>query len=152
MMCKLFNIGLYPKIKKDYVATGKASYSVINLAFIPGSMNAAVTARCLFDQNPPYFFKFVDYIYHHQGAENENWTTVSNMLSDASKIPGVDIVRLGVCVSTSAHASLIRDNLKYARKIMGSTVRTPSIYVNGILVSPLTMERFKQIYDLAASS
>ena len=48
-------------------------------------MNAAVTARCLFDQNPPYFFKFVDYIYRHQGAENENWTTVSNMLSDASK-------------------------------------------------------------------
>lgn len=151
MMCRVFNVGLYPKIKKDYIDTGKASYTVINLAFIPGSINAAMTARCLYDQKPSYFFQFVSYLYRHQGPENKNWTTIANMLSDASKISGVDTIALGVCVSTEQNAGILNDNINYARKIMGSTIRTPSVYINGMLVDPLTMSHFKEIYALAAS-
>ena len=152
MMCKLFNLNLYPEIKKQYIDTGKANYSVINLAFIPGSMTAAVTARCLYEQKPQYFFQFVKYLYQHQGPENEDWTTVSNMLNDASKISGVDSIRLGVCVSTGKYTDLIKNNLKYAAKVMGYPIKTPSIYINGILVEPLTIERFKEVYDMASSS
>ena len=145
--CRDYNLNLYQTIKKDYVNTGKASYTIMNLAFIPGSINAATTARCLYNQKPDFFFQFVDYIYKHQGAEEDNWTTVPNMLAEASKINGVDNVKLGVCVTTNDYSKLFNQNLEQASKLMGGTIRTPSLYVNGTLVSPLTIKQFKTIYN-----
>ncbi len=149
MMCRVYNVDLYPAIKKQYIDTNKINYTVINLAFIPGSITAASTARCLYQQKPSYFFQFVDYIYHHQGQESEDWTTIPNMLQAASTIKGIDPISLGVCVTTGKYNNLINNNMNLARKIMGETVRTPSVYINGMLVSPLTMERFQQIYAMA---
>jgi len=72
-------------------------------------------------------------------------------LTYASKIPGIDNIRLGVCATTANDTKFINKNLDLASKIMGGSVKTPSLYVNGILVSPLTMEQFKQVYEMASS-
>ena len=53
--CKNFNNTILPQIKKQYIDTGIAKYTVINLAFIPGSMPAANAARCIYTQNPDGF-------------------------------------------------------------------------------------------------
>ena len=70
------------------------------------------------------------------------------MLHAAATIKGIDPISLGVCVTTGQNNHLINNNMKLARKIMGDTIRTPSVYINGMLVSPLTMERFQQIYAM----
>jgi len=49
--CMRYNAKIYPFIEKNNIKTGKASYTVINLAFIPGSMTAANAARCVYKQN-----------------------------------------------------------------------------------------------------
>lgn len=146
--CKQYNLTLYPKIKKKYIDTGKIHYTVMTLAFLPGSMNAAITARCLYQQSNQHFFDFVAYNYQHQGAENGNWTNTANMLQFASMIKGVDINKLSACLMNNNFEKIINANQKQAERVMENhTILTPSLYVNGILVRPLTLKNFSAIYN-----
>lgn len=147
--CARFNNTLYPKIKKKYIDTGLAKYTMINLAFIPGSLPAANAARCVYMQNNQLFFPYVEYIYHHQPPENQNWATIPTLLDIANRIKGINVDKLGECLVASPYDDLISNNLKQASKLMNGEVATPTVYINGILVSPLTMTQFKHVFDAA---
>lgn len=150
--CMRYNVNLYPTIKKRYIKTGRAKYTVMNVAFIPGSMTAANAARCLYAQNPDFFFPFVAYLYHHQGAENQNWATIPVLLAYANKIKGVNANKLEQCLLKSPYNAIINNNLKEAMKIMGGEAMTPSLYVNGMLVKPLTLKRVETLVKAAEKS
>ena len=150
MNCKRYSTEIFPKIKKAYIDTNKAQYTFFNLAFLPGSSIAATTARCLYDQKDQYFFAFTDYVYHHQGLESNNWITIPTMLDYASKIKGVDQKKLADCVIKSPYEQQLKNNLKIASKIMGDVVATPTVYINGIKVNPLSFDQFKKIYNLVS--
>ncbi len=140
MNCKRFNNEIFPQLKKAYLDTGKASYTLINLAFIPGSMQAATTARCLYAQKTDYFFQFVDTLYHNQGEETEDWTTIPLMLKYANAIKGVDSEKLSECVLNNSGVDFIINNLSIAKKAMGDTVYTPALYLNGHKIDNLDMQ------------
>ena len=57
-------------------------------------MPAANAARCLYKQNPDWFFTFVDYVYQNQPPESEDWATIPRLVQFANVIPGVDAERL----------------------------------------------------------
>ena len=137
--CMRYSTLIFPTIKKKYIDTGVAKYTLINLAFIPGSLPAANAAHCLYTQNKTLFFPFVEYIYNHQPAENQNWATIPTLLEFASKIKGANIDELKVCMISGAYDTFIKNNLKIAGKIM-DPVATPSVFVNGVKVEPLTIE------------
>ena len=59
MNCMRFNTTLLPQIKQKYIDTGKAKYTFINVAFIPGSKPAANAARCVYQQNKKLFFIYL---------------------------------------------------------------------------------------------
>lgn len=145
--CMRFNTTIYPKIKKDLIDTGKAKYTMINLGFIPGSMPAANAARCIYTQNPKAFFEFVDYIYDHQPPESKDWATIPTLMNMAKHIHGLDKKQLSECLVKSPHTDFINNNMTIAEKTMGSNVATPSLYVNGIAVQPLTYERITDIIN-----
>jgi protein-disulfide isomerase len=145
--CKRYSLELYPKIKKDFIDTKKAKYTLINLAFIPGSSTAAITAHCLFLQNNLYFFEFADYLYHHQGLETTNWTNLPNMLEYANRITGIDSKKLEACVSNPDSQTIVSKNMLIAQQTMGDTIATPALYINGIQVKPLTYQHFKRIFS-----
>lgn len=149
--CARFDREIFPKLKKQYIDTRKAKYTVINLAFIPGSMPVANAARCLYKQNKAFFFRFVHTIYQHQPSESKNWATIPRLLQFANRIPGVDQKKLSQCLIESPYVDFIQDNLKLASQIMGGQVATPTVYVNGRLVKPLTMKRLKALIDAAQS-
>jgi protein-disulfide isomerase len=148
--CMMYNTQVYPQLKKQYIDTGKANYTIINLAFLPNSATAATAARCLYKQKPAYFFKFVAYTYHHQGAENDNWTTIPTMQHYASTIKGVNMGKLSQCLIANPYQDFLNNNIKQARKIMGSTVITPSIYINGVFVTPLDMKNINRVFNATA--
>ncbi len=146
--CMRYSTTIFPTIKKELIDTGKANYTLINLAFIPGSLPAANAARCVYQQNPASFFDFVDYIYNHQPAESDDWATIPTLMQMASHIPSIDSNKLSECLVKSPNTEFINSNMKLAEKIMGaSNVATPAIYVNGISVQPLTYARIKEIAD-----
>lgn len=144
--CKRYNNTLFPTIKKEYIDTGKANYTMVNLAFIPGSINAANAARCVYMQNKTLFFPYVKYIYQHQPPEEENWTTIPKLVQFASNIKGINTQQLSQCIFKSPYTSFIRNNLKMAEKIMkDGVVMTPTLYINGRIVRPLSIQRFNTI-------
>lgn len=132
--CRNFNNTVFPKIKAKYIEPGIANYTVINVAFIPGSMPAANAARCLYTQNPDWFFQFVDNVYQHQPPENEDWANLPRLMQFAGVIPGVDQDKLSRCIYESPYTDFIQNNFKQALKLQGNTVATPAIYINGRFV------------------
>ena len=145
--CARFNVEIMPYIKKEFIDTDRAKYTMINVAFINGSMPAANAAHCVFVQNKKLFFDYTDYIFHHQPPESENWATVPNLLNFASQIKGIDTNALGQCIIQNPYDELIHNNLKLAMQLMGSMVSTPTLYINGIVVRPLTKTQIKRVIE-----
>lgn len=144
--CARFNTQLMPYIKKHYIETGLAKYTMINLAFVPGSLPAANAAHCIYAQNPDLFFPFVEYVFAHQPPENQNWATVPTLMNFANQIKGVNMDQLAQCLVASPYDQIMQDNLKQAMKIM-PVVETPAVYINGILVKPLTKSQINLVMD-----
>lgn len=146
--CKRFNNLFFDKIKKRYIDTGKAKYTMINLAFIPGSVPAANAARCLYAQNKNFFFPFVKYVYKNQPPEDQNWATIPTLMQFANHIKGVNKKKLAQCMITNRYVDIINNNFKIAQKIM-NPIATPSIYINGRIVEPLNMQRIDTLVSAA---
>lgn len=144
--CALYNKILFPQIKSQLIDSGKAKYSVILLAFIPGSPPAANAAYCLYQQNPDYFFPFVEYVYQNQPDENTNWATVSQLMQFANAaVPKANQQELSMCLIDGNNDARVTNNLNIAKSVMGESVSTPSLYVNGHKVTNLTMDGIKSL-------
>lgn len=143
--CARFNKELMPYIQKHWISTGKATYTMINLAFINGSMPAANAAHCIYTQNSQLFFEFTHHIFLNQPPEDENWATVPNLLSMASQIKGINVNQLAECMIQSPYDAFIQNNLKQAMTLMHGTVETPTIYINGVIVKPLTQSQIERV-------
>lgn len=143
--CRAYNLTTYPTIEKDYIATGKANYTMITLAFIPGSLPAANAAHCVYLQNHNAFFDYVKYIYHHQPPESENWATIPTLLDFASHLKNINQKKLADCIIKQPYDAVFTKNMELAQKVMGTQISTPRLYVNGINVSPPTLTQFKRV-------
>ncbi len=144
--CARFDVQLMPIIKKQFIDTGVANYTLINLAFISGSMPAANAARCVYKQNSVLFFDYTNYIFHHQPPENQNWATIPTLMNYASQIKGINTDQLAQCLVMSPYDEFIHNNLVLAMKTMkDGIVATPTLYINGILVNPLTQSQIDKV-------
>lgn len=141
--CMRFNTEILPKVIDTYVKTGKANYTMMMLAFIPGSLPAANAAYCVHAQNKNDFFKYVDYIYQHQPPETENWATVPNLMMYATHIKNLNQEKLAQCLVESPYSQIFSDNMAIANNIMNKSVATPAVYINGVKVDPLTWQQFQ---------
>lgn len=145
--CMRYNKTIFPNIDTNYIKTGKANYTMVNLAFIQGSLPAANAARCVYAQNHDAFFDYVNYIYAHQPPEDQDWATIPNLMLFATHTPGINSDALAHCLVAMPYVQFFMDNLSLATKVMGSNVSTPAIYINGIKVDPLTWAHVQQIID-----
>ena len=143
--CMRFNKNIFPKIYDQYIKTGKAKYTVITLAFIPGSIPAANAAHCVYAQNHAAFFAYVKYIYNHQPPETQNWATIPNLMLFATHVKGVNQDQLAQCLVKSPYTQQFTDNLNILKGIMKPPVGTPTMYVNGVKVDPLTWKQFQHV-------
>lgn len=148
--CMRYNNALFPKIKKKYIDTGIAKYTMIVVAFIPGSIPAANAALCLYHQNKSFYFPFVKYLYQHQPPEQNDWATIPTLLKFAkAAVPQANLSTLSNCIFASGHSNTIDTNFKLGMKIMNNQLATPTLYVNGMIVDPLTMKRVGQLITAA---
>lgn len=145
--CMRYNETIFPALYNNYIKSSKANYTIINLAFIQGSLPAANAARCIYVQNHDAFFDYVKYIYAHQPPEDQDWATIPNLMLFATHVSGIDSDKLANCLVASPYAQFFMDNLTLATKVMGSNVATPTLYINGIKVDPLTWDHIQQIIN-----
>lgn len=144
--CKIYNNTLFPKLKSAFIDTGKANYTIINLAFIPGSMPAANAARCLYAQNKAYFFPFVEYVFLNQPDETEDWATPSTLLQFAkTSVPKAQLESLSQCLIEGRYNRVILNNLKIASEAMDGKIATPALFVNGVAVQNLNFDSIAKL-------
>ena len=143
--CKRYNVELYPEIKKQYLDTGKASYTTITLAFIPGSIPAANAALCAAEQKTEFYFDFTDYIFHNQPSEMLNWATSETLLEFAGHVEGINKEALKSCMSSDRYNSRISLNMKIAQTAMPEVVATPAIFINGYQLEQLNMDAVNKL-------
>lgn len=145
--CKRYDEEIYPYIKSHFIETEKAQYVLIPLAFIQNSIPAGNAALCVYHQKPELFFSFVDYLYQHQPNEALDWATPETLTEFAEHIPGIDIPTLATCIQNNTYYTQLQQNLGLAGKVMGDTVQTPTLYINGYLVNPMTIEQINKIIN-----
>ncbi|MCD8543185.1 MAG: thioredoxin domain-containing protein [Gammaproteobacteria bacterium] len=123
----------------------KATYVVIPLAFLPNSAPAGNAALCVFHQSPALFFDYIDHLYRHQPDEALDWATSDILLNFAEHVTGINLGSLQECMEQHQYYTQLQQNLSLASHIMGDTVQTPSLYINGRIVSPLTKEEIDRM-------
>ncbi len=136
--CKIYNEVIYPFIQSHYIDSGKATYVMIPLAFLHNSIPAGNAALCAYHQKPELFFSYVDYVYQHQPDEALDWATPETLTEFAQHVPGIDMSALTTCIHNNTYYTQLEQNLAIAGKAMGDTIQTPSLYIDGHLVSPIT--------------
>lgn len=147
--CQRYTNTLFPTLKKEYIDTGIAQYTIILLAFIPGSIPAGNAALCLYHQNPSYFFPFIEHLYQNQPPEETNWATIATLLQfTQASVPNADQTALSNCIFAGQYTDTLQANLQLAGKVM-NPIATPTIYVNGVMVQPLTLKRIRALIDSA---
>jgi protein-disulfide isomerase len=151
--CKEFTTDIFPKIKEHYIDTGKVTFTVIPVSFLPNSMPAAIALLCVYNADPLYpnpdlFFKFLHYIYHNFPGEGTDWATPDNLTKMAAQTsPAINISALNKCIEMETYRIQIRKNTEYGKQLLGGVISTPTVFVNGIEVKELTYEHIAHIIN-----
>lgn len=138
--CAHFSKEVLPQLKKKYIDTGKIRYTIILLAFLPGSKPAGNAALEVYRQNSKLFFPFVDAIYANQPPEDENWAKDDVLKGFASKVPGIDVPKMIGCMKMGTYNKKLEENFEFAKEVMKDQFGTPTIYINGNRVEELDYE------------
>ena len=129
-VCKRFEDTVFPKLKADYIDTGKIEFYFFNFAFIgPDSTTAAIATECVYEQDEDAFWEYQKLVFDNQGDERTQWATKSLLVDLANQVSEVDVAKLEECISSGKYDQEVRDD-----KNMGVSVGvqgTPTVYVDG---------------------
>jgi len=151
--CKEFTLEIFPKIKERYLDTGKITFTVIPVSFLPNSMPAAIALYCVYYADPLYpnpelFFKYLHYMYENFPGEGTDWATPDTLTKMAAETsPAINISSLEKCIEMENYRIQVRKNTEYGKRLLGGTISTPTVFVNGIEVKQLTFDHISHIID-----
>jgi protein-disulfide isomerase len=149
--CHEFNHDIFPALKKEFVDTNKVRYTLIPVSFLPGSMPAAIATLCVYHENPLYpndelFFKYFDVIYRHQSKKEGDWATPEKLVEFAQATsPAIQLDRLKEGIEKETYRVQIEQNTEYGSQIMGGTITTPTVYVNGLKLQEISLESLRKL-------
>jgi protein-disulfide isomerase len=137
--CGQYWTSLEPKIIKDYVNTGKVSFTFSPFSFLGNyatdkswdeSVKTAEAAYCANDQGK--FWEYRDIVFANQNGENQGAFTRDRLLAFGKKIT-LDSATFKDCLDSAKYNQKVTDATDYATGL-GATF-TPSFLVNGKLVN-----------------
>jgi protein-disulfide isomerase len=133
--CRLFHKEVFPRIKEKYINKGVVRFTIVPLAFLPGSKSLANAALEVYKIAPDRFFAYV-----HELSEETAGAANSRLLRLGKKVGGINLEKLDSCLKIGCHYQELNKNLEAARELMGRNFGTPALYVNGILTSTVSFE------------
>lgn len=127
--CKFFHDAILPKIKADYIDTGKLQLTFVNLTFRgPSSMTAALAARSVYHQNKDSFWQYYSAVYSNQGDEEKDWMQLPLLkVLTTNYVPNIDYSLLEKDVKSKKYLTEVKDDAAIA-KAMGVDV-APCLFV-----------------------
>lgn len=148
--CKKFTTLIFPLLKQDYIDTKQVRFSVIPVSFVPKSMPAAEAWLCVYHQEGNQLqsdlaFKFIDYTYANQPAENTDWATVDTLVKFAKETsPSIDLEAFKKCLEKHTYQKQVEKNTEDGMNLMEGDLGTPSIFINGVQLDEVSYDNIEQ--------
>lgn len=124
--CAKFHNEVFPKIKKEFIDTGKVSFIYQDFPLDKFALKASVIARCSGEKK---FFSFLKVLYNKQ----KDWTRTEDpfrSLLKIAKLGGLKNDEIKVCVGNkSIEDGILKQRLNASKKF--DIKATPTLYING---------------------
>ena len=124
--CAKFHNEVFPKIKKEFIDTGKVSFIYQDFPLDKFALKASVIARCSGEKK---FFSFLKVLYSKQ----KDWTRTEDpfrSLLKIAKLGGLKNEEIKVCVGNkSIEDGILKQRLNASKKF--DINATPTLYING---------------------
>jgi protein-disulfide isomerase len=140
--CAHFNETVFPKIKSEYIDTGKVRYIFREFPLDDIALAASAMARCVTGDDAPKYFALVDMLFRTQDdLVGAPLATINRI----GKQAGFSEQAIKGCVDDdpSTRQKIVAD-LKYAHEVLKVT-STPSFFINDeMLKGAASFEEFDQ--------
>lgn len=132
--CRDFAQQIFPQLKKDYIDTGKISFTYSIYPFLgPDSNTAAEAAHSVYKHHPDQFLKFVDTVYKNQGPKSQQWATETFLVDLIRKnIPEIDANKIEQDLKNKAFSEAVKNGYDLTKA--AGIDSTPTVAVNGKIV------------------
>lgn len=141
--CAAFTKDVFPKIKTDYVDTGKVRFIFREFPLDKIALAASATARCIAKDDAPKYFALIDILFKQQNDLVADPLVTINRIG---KQAGFSEQAIKACVDDDPSTKQkIIDDLKYANETL-KVNSTPFFFVNGTpLKGETSFESFEKL-------
>jgi protein-disulfide isomerase len=148
--CAAFTEKVFPKIKSEYIDTGKIRFVFREFPLDPKAAGGSMLARCIAKDDANKYFAVVDMLFRQQEAWVMKDTVVT--LTRIGKQAGLSQQQVEDCLKDQALLDKIAADQKYANEVL-KVNSTPTFFLNGeMMKGEQTFEEFdKRIKSLLKS-
>ena len=126
--CAAFNEQVFPKIKSEYIDTGKVRYIFREFPLDIKAAAGSMLARCIANGDAPKYFAVTDMLFRSQN----DWVVknTTETLTRIGKQAGLSQQQVEACLKDQALLDKIAADQKYASDVL-KVDSTPTFYING---------------------
>jgi len=143
--CAAFNAETFPKIKANYIDTGKVRYIFREFPLDIKAAAGSMLARCIANGDAPKYFAVTDMLFRQQN----DWVTknTTETLARIGKQAGMSQQQVETCLKDQALLDKIAADQKYASDVL-KVDSTPTFFINGDRIKGETsFEEFQKKID-----
>ena len=148
--CAAFNEAVFPKIKSEYIDSGKIRYVFREFPLDIKAAAGSMLARCIAKDDAPKYFTVIDLLFKQQN----DWVmkNTTETLTRIGKQAGLSQQQVEDCLKDQALLDKIAADQKYANEVL-KVNSTPTFFINGDMIKGETsFEEFdKKIKSLLKS-
>jgi protein-disulfide isomerase len=148
--CANFNESVFPKIKSEYIDTGKIRYVFREFPLDIKAAAGSMLARCIAKDDAPKYFAVIDLLFRQQN----DWVVknTTETLTRIGKQAGLSQQAVEDCLKDQALLDKIAADQKFANEVL-KVNSTPTFFINGeMLKGETSFEEFsKRINSLLKS-
>lgn len=142
--CASFHKDTFPKLKEEYIDTGKVYFIYNDFPLNASALDGAMVARCMPEKN---YFKFISFLFETQ----EDWAFSGNykdILEQNAKLLGLGSDHFQACLANNELRTGLLEIVREAQQDH-QIQSTPSFVINGtrVLKGNQPFESFKKTID-----
>lgn len=145
--CHFFSEKIFPDIDKEYIQTGRAYCIVVPVSFLEGSEPLANAILAVYKLSPERFVDYWHAVFEHFNGREYNGREILELMDLAEEVGGIDLNLLRQYLETDHFSLQLKENIDWARRIMGRNFGTPALYINGLRTSTGSVEAVKARID-----
>jgi protein-disulfide isomerase len=129
--CANFNDTVFPKIKSEFIDSGKVRYIFREFPLDIKAAAGSMLARCIAKDDGPKYFAVIDLLFRQQN----DWVmkNTTETLTRIGKQAGLTQQQVEACLKDQALLDKIAADQKYANDVL-KVNSTPTFFINGEMV------------------